>query len=301
MALRASGISVADGRSEREREFLRLRGRGEAGREAGEIIEAESAAPDFGTQLMDGLLSGDAGGGRSGHPLGAWQQGVARAGKGALGSEEQQGVGSDGEGGGGFDGAGAADLRLAHAEQGFFLAEIDFDVPAVKVSFDDELGVEVFIGAEEKGGTAIEQLGTLAQAITEGGDDEELQHLVGAGGAPHQSGAAFEAQFMRGAVVGEGKGLPGRIVGADLFGSGSGRPVAEAAAARFLLGEIRPEEQMGILAEAADGGGVGGKVAENGLVGVASIEGDQEPARGARRDRRRDRRADRESVRGRAG
>ena len=51
---------------------------------------------------------------------------------------------------------GAADLGLADAEQGFSLAEIDFDVPAVKVSFDDELGVEVFIGAEEISGAAIE-------------------------------------------------------------------------------------------------------------------------------------------------
>src|SRR5208283_548084 len=37
---------------------------------------------------------------------------------------------------------------------------------------------------------------------------------------------------------------------------------------------------MRILAEAANGGGVGGKVAEHRLVGVASIEGDEEPARG---------------------
>jgi hypothetical protein len=89
---------------------------------------------------MDSLLSGDARGGRSRHPLGARQQRLARAGKGTLGSEEQQGVSSDGEGGGGFDGAGAADLRLAHAEQGSFLAEMNFDVPAVNVGFDDELG-----------------------------------------------------------------------------------------------------------------------------------------------------------------
>lgn len=43
-------------------------------------------------------------------------------------------MGSDGEGGGGFNGAGAANLRLTGAEQGFLLAKIDFDVPAVKAS-----------------------------------------------------------------------------------------------------------------------------------------------------------------------
>ena len=132
------------------------------------MIEAEATAPDFGAELMDGLLGGDAGGGGSGHPLGAWQQGVAGAAEGALGREEEQGVGSDGEGGGGLHRAGRSDLRLTCAEQGFLLAKIDFDVPAVEVSFDDKLGVEVGVGAEEKSGAAIEQLGTLTQAISEG-------------------------------------------------------------------------------------------------------------------------------------
>ncbi len=47
-------------------------------------------------------------------------------------------------------------------------------------------------------------------------------------------------------------------------GVGAGGSIAEAAAARFLRGGIRAEEQMRVLAEAADGGGVGGKVAEHG-------------------------------------
>ena len=57
---------------------------------------------------MDSLLSGDAGGRRRRHPPGARQQGISGAGKGALGSQEEQGVGSDSEGGGGFHRAGAA-------------------------------------------------------------------------------------------------------------------------------------------------------------------------------------------------
>ena len=81
-------------------------------------------------------------------------------------------------------------------------------------------------------------------------------------------------------MVVEGKSLPGRIVGADLFGSGSGKAISAAAAARFLRLRIRLEQQPGILAEAADGGGVGGKVGKDGLVGVAAVEGDQQAARG---------------------
>jgi hypothetical protein len=36
---------------------------------------------------------------------------------------------------------------------------------------------------------------------------------------------------------------------------------------------IRPEQQLGILAEAADGGGVVGQVFEDGLIRVAAVEG----------------------------
>ena len=142
------------------------------------------------------------------------------------------------------------------------------------------MGVEVFIGAEQKGGLAIKQLGAFAQAISERGDDDQLQDLVSAGGAPHQAGAALVAELMRDAVVQEGQRLPGRVVGADLLGGGSGRSVAEAAAARFLGGGMGAKEQMRVLAEAADGGGVGGKMLEHRTVGVASVKGHEEAARG---------------------
>jgi hypothetical protein len=121
---------------------------------------------------------------------------VAEAAKRALGGQ-QQGVGSDGEGGGGLHRADATDLRLTGAEQSFLFAKGDFDVPAMKVSFDGELGFWVFIRSGEKSGATIKQLGTLARAISEGGDDNELQRLAGANGVPHQSLATLEAQFAR--------------------------------------------------------------------------------------------------------
>jgi hypothetical protein len=64
---------------------------------------------------------------------------------------------------------------------------------------------------------------------------------------------------MGAAVVGEGEGLPGRIVGADLFRSGGGSPVGKAATTCFLLAGMGPAEQMSIFAEATDGVGVGGR------------------------------------------
>ena len=51
-----SAIGVADGGSDRERAFLRLRGSREVGGEAGETFDAEAAAPDFGAELMNKLL-----------------------------------------------------------------------------------------------------------------------------------------------------------------------------------------------------------------------------------------------------
>ncbi len=169
---------------------------------------------------------------------------------------------------------------MAHAQQGFLLAEIDLYLPARDVGLDDELGVQVFIRADQKGGLAIEQFGTLAQAVSQGGDDDQLQDLVGAGGAPHQAGAALITELMSDAVVQEGQRLPGGVIGADLLGGGSGRSIAEAAAACFLGGGIRAQEQMSVLAEAADGGGVVGERLEHGAVGVASVEGYQEEAAG---------------------
>ena len=275
-------------------------------------MEFEAAAPDFGAELVDGLLGGDASAGRSGDPLGARQQPAARIGKGALRGEKQQSVGGDGEGGSGLDRALATDLCLADAQQSFLVAEIDFDVPALEVSFNDGAGIELLVGADQKGRIAVEQPGTPAQAISERSDDDQLQHAVGTGRAPHQAGAALAAHFMGSAVTSEGEGFPGGIVGADLFGRGSGRSVGESSAARFLGLGMGPQEQVSILAQPADGGGVGRKILEDGAVGITPIEGEKEQARGRggigveggaqpRRNRRRGRRADRESVRRRAG
>ena len=126
-------------------------------------------------------------------------------GEGSLGGQQQQGVGGHAEGGSGLDGARSAHLCLADAEQGFLLAEIDLHVPARDIGLDDDLGVQVFIRADQKGGLAIKQFGTFAQAVSERGDDDQLQHLVSASGAPHQAGAALITELMSNAVVGQGK------------------------------------------------------------------------------------------------
>ena len=56
LAFSFSAIGIADGRSDGKKAFLRLRGGGQVGREAGEIINAEAATPDFSAELMNELL-----------------------------------------------------------------------------------------------------------------------------------------------------------------------------------------------------------------------------------------------------
>jgi hypothetical protein len=85
---------------------------------------------------------------------------------------------------------------------------------------------------------------------------------------------------MSDAVMGEGEDFPGGVVAADLLGGGRGRSVAETAAASFLGGGMRAEEQVSVVAEAADSRGVRGEMLEHGAVSVASIEGYQEEAGG---------------------
>ncbi len=103
-------------------------------------------------------------------------------------------------------------------------------------------GSKVGVGADQKGRSAIQQLGAFAQAVGERGDDEELQQATGAGGTPQQFGSLFVAERMGHAGMHEAHGLPGLgVVGAELFGSGDCLAVAKTAAAGFTEGGIRGE------------------------------------------------------------
>jgi len=65
--------------------------------------------------------------------------GGAAVAKDADAAPQQHRIASDQKGRGAGDGSGIADLRLADAQQGLFVAEIDFDFPARHVS-GDQLG-----------------------------------------------------------------------------------------------------------------------------------------------------------------
>lgn len=118
-----------------------------------------------GGRFCGGLCAISAGGGRQAAALRAGQQR----------GDPQQGVSGDGDRGQVLVGGGGADVGVAGADEGFFLAEVDLDAPAPEVGLEEFFEAHVRIGAEEVGGLAVEEFGILAQAVAERGDDEESQ------------------------------------------------------------------------------------------------------------------------------
>ena len=158
------------------------------------MVKTESAAPNFGAKLMDQLLCGNARPLGGGGPFGLRQEAVRATGKSALGGNQQHGIGCDGKSWGCLDGCLIVNLGLANAEQGLFISEVDFDVPALEISFNDFACGHGRVSADQKGGLAIQQLGTFAETVGEWCDDDELKSLMGSGGTPHYVLKAFEAQ-----------------------------------------------------------------------------------------------------------
>ncbi len=75
-------------------------------------------------------------------------------------------IDGDGDCGQVLVGGGGTDVGVARADEGFFLAEVDLDAPAPEGGLEEFFEAHVRIGAEE--------FGSLAQAVGERGDDEEV-------------------------------------------------------------------------------------------------------------------------------
>jgi hypothetical protein len=71
-------------------------------------------------------------------------------------------------------------LRLADAEQGLLISEVDFNIPTLKIGFDDFAWLHCRIRADEISRIAIQQFRTYAQTVGEGRDDDQLKSLMGA-------------------------------------------------------------------------------------------------------------------------
>ena len=75
-------------------------------------------------------------------------------------------------------------LALRDPEQGFLIAVIALNLPAMHVGLEEGFQIQLRVGADEKGGLPVEKLGALAEAIAEGFDDQQAQGEVGSGLAP---------------------------------------------------------------------------------------------------------------------
>ena len=72
--------------------------------------------------------------------------------------QQQERVDENEERSGGAHGRIAADLRLAETEQGFFVAEVEFDFPAPQVGLQDLLGRQGGIAADQVSGIAVAEM-----------------------------------------------------------------------------------------------------------------------------------------------
>jgi hypothetical protein len=64
-----------------------------------------------------------------------------------------------------------ADLALRDPDQGFLIAVIALNLPAIDVGLHEGEQIQLGVSADQKGGLPVEKLGTLAEAIAEGFND----------------------------------------------------------------------------------------------------------------------------------
>jgi len=278
LALLRERRGVKQGGIEREIEFLRLRSEGVANGEAG---EKDGLSPEFIAEILD-QVHGSGAEGFFPLPLGSGQM-VARelAVLALKGGTEQERVGGDGAAGEVLHGWGGADLGVAEAEEGFLVAEVEFDVPAPQEGLDGLGQGSVGVGADQKGGLAVQEFAVFAQPVGSGSDDDELEIVLSAGGAPAQGTQLLDAQGAALAAEEDVDGLPGdRGILAQLLGGGGGRAVNAGAA----LGElgVGQEVKFGVGANATEENGVGGQIFEQRAVGEGAVDGaPQGPLSGA--------------------
>jgi hypothetical protein len=87
------------------------------------------------------------------------------------GAEEQHAIEGNLELGEAGHGLRTVNLSLRDAEQGFLIAVIALDLPAIDVGLHEGGQIQVRVGADEEGGFTVEKFGALAEAIAEGFDD----------------------------------------------------------------------------------------------------------------------------------
>ncbi len=100
--------------------------------------------------------------------------------------QQQERVGENKERSRGSHGGIAADLGLPEAQQIFFVAEVEFDLPAPQVGLQDALGRQGAVAADQVSRIPIAETGALAQPVSDRADNEQRELPFPAGVFPAQ-------------------------------------------------------------------------------------------------------------------
>ena len=113
---------------------------------------------------------------------------------------------------------GIPNLPLGHSQQRFLIAVIAFDLPAINICLNQRLQVQLQVSADQKRRLAVQQLGTVAQPITQRLDHDHLERQVDARFAPVDPSQHFHRNVVK-LAGGKASHLDRlhRLVAQDLF------------------------------------------------------------------------------------
>jgi len=75
-------------------------------------------------------------------------------------------------------------VRMGGAEELFFVAEVDFDIPSPEISLDELVNGYRRIGCEEKSGFCILPSSVFLAFVAQRGNDDNLEDLFLTGDVP---------------------------------------------------------------------------------------------------------------------
>jgi hypothetical protein len=163
------------------------------GREVGKIRDAQSVAPEFASEEFDHFRCGDSLRGLVFLPAGVGQGALAVRPVGGMGSQLKVGVGGGDERGDQRHGCFRPDVGFSHAEDGFFVAEVNLDSPAPEVGLEEFF--ERRVGADQIGRLSVEDVGLFGEAILQRGDDDKAKVLF-SGASPAHGGEGFDSELV---------------------------------------------------------------------------------------------------------
>ena len=187
-------------------------------------------------------------------------------------SQEKQAISGDLKLGQTIDSVRIADLAFSNADEGFFVAVIAFNFPAIDVSLKEKFQRESQVGANEECGIAVEEFGTFAETIAEGFNNDETKRAIGTGFSPEDLVGDFDPEVpelpgSEGADFKERNGL----IGENFLGSWRQLPEAAGAALTGSRG-IQRQTEFSVFANAAEQDRIVRQTRKDRLISVGAID-----------------------------